>query len=242
MQEFTPGLLLALGIAAVAGYLLGSVNFAIILCRLFYGTDIRTLGSGNAGMTNVLRNFGKKGAILTLAGDAGKGAAAVMLGRLLVLLLAPQGTLLLYGAYVGGVCAVIGHTFPVFFNFKGGKGVAVSAGTILAIEPLILLVLLSLFLLIVLITGMVSLGSVLGISLYPVLTLLYSLFVTHKIPAFSTICAFIIAALVIWLHRANIKRILSGTEYRFGKRGAAQRAAEAAKAEEEKAGAPPPSA
>ena len=122
----------ALLLAAICGYLLGSVNPAIIIGRLIYKKDIRKLGSGNAGMTNVMRNFGKKSAALTLICDIAKGLIAVLLGRLLFILLAPASSLD-YGAYIGAVSAVAGHMFPVYFGFKGGKGVATVGGAIIEI-------------------------------------------------------------------------------------------------------------
>ena len=211
-------IVLSLVLSAVAGYLLGSISFAVVVSKIFYKKDVRSIGSGNAGMTNILRNFGKGGAALTLAGDIGKGVAAVWVGRLLFILLAPN-SLTIYGAYVAGICAILGHLFPIFFGFKGGKGVAVSGGVILTIQPVLAMILLSIFLLVVLFTGMVSLGSIIGISLYPLVTLVYSVFFTRSAPLFSTVCATCVAALVVWMHRENIGRIKAGTEYRFGKKG-----------------------
>lgn len=214
--------LLALGLAAVLGYLLGSVNCAIITSRLMFGKDVRTMGSGNAGMTNVLRNFGKKGAALTMLGDTGKGVLGVFAARWLVMLLVP-GTGDFYGdtlqaAYIGGIVTILGHMFPLYFGFKGGKGISTSLGVIAALQPVVAAILLAIFLVVLAISKMVSLGSVIGISCYPVVTLLWCLFVSHRQPVFSTICAAIVAALVVWMHRENVKRILNGTEYKFGQK------------------------
>lgn len=218
MMDVNKGLLLiAFSIPAVAGYLLGSLNFAIVVSKLLYKKDIRTLGSGNAGMTNVLRNFDKKGAAMTLGGDVLKGILSVMVGNWVFMLLLPQ-LAPVYGAYVGGICAILGHMFPVYFGFKGGKGVAVSGGVIIALQPLLALFLLVVFLLVVAVTKMVSLGSVLGIGLYPVVTLLWAVFVTKTAVLYSVVCSLIISLLVIWMHRQNIKRILAGTEYKFGQK------------------------
>lgn len=205
------------GISALVGYLLGSVDFAIMVSRLFYKKDIRTVGSGNAGMTNMLRSFGKKAAAFTLLGDVAKGIVSVLLGHLIFGAFVP-GAETVYGAYVAGIFAILGHLFPLYFGFKGGKGIAVSGGVIIALQPLLAAILLAVFLLLVKVTGMVSLGSVIGIGLYPVATLVYTVVFSHAAPVFSTLCSFIISLLVIFMHRANIKRIIQGTEYRFGQK------------------------
>lgn len=210
-------LALAWVLSAAAGYLLGSVNTAIVICKVFYKQDVRNLGSGNAGMTNVLRNFGKKTAIYTLAGDMAKGILAVWMGRWAFMLLCP-GVDVLYGAYVAGIFAILGHMFPLYFGFKGGKGVAVSGGVILALQPLPALALIAVFLVVTLISKIVSLGSIVGISLYPVATVLWAVFFSHRAPMFSAVSAAIIAVLVVWMHRANIQRLRAGTEYKFGQK------------------------
>lgn len=225
-MELSGMVVLAAVACAAAGYLLGGIDFAIIVSRSVYKTDIRTLGSGNAGMTNILRNFGKKGAALTLAGDAGKGVAAVLLGHLLFHLMA-GGASTLYGAYIAGIGAILGHMYPLYFGFKGGKGVSVSGGVILTLQPILAVVLVLLFLLIVKLSGMVSLGSVVVILLYPVGTLLEALIRPARPLVYTTVCAALIALLVVYMHRENISRILAGSEYRFGGqgRGAGHRAA-----------------
>ncbi len=207
---------IALLACALAGYLLGSISFAVIISKGLYKTDVRTLGSGNAGMTNMARNFGKKAAVLTLFGDAAKGALAVMAGRLLFWLLCP-GADILYGAYIGGIAVILGHMFPLYFGFKGGKGIATSAGVIMALSPVVCLVLVAVFLLLFKLSGMVSLGSVVGISLYPVATWLWAWLVLHRLPLFSTLCALVISGLIVLMHRGNIARIRKGTEYSFKK-------------------------
>lgn len=219
-------LIFAYVLSAIVGYLLGSISFAVIISSRVHHEDVRTKGSGNAGMTNMLRNYGKKTAALTMLGDTGKGLVAVLLGRLVFMLLAP-GTEILYGAYIAGVFTIVGHMFPVFFGFKGGKGIATSLGVILGLAPVVAVSLLAIFLIVLAMSKMVSLGSIIGISFYPVLTLLWSLFVSHRIPVFSTVCAVFIAGMVVWMHRANIGRIRAGTEYKFGsKKEAAEQPAE----------------
>ncbi|MDL2253726.1 glycerol-3-phosphate 1-O-acyltransferase PlsY [Ruminococcaceae bacterium OttesenSCG-928-I18] len=201
---------------ALAGYLIGSVSFAILISKGIYKKDVRSLGSGNAGMTNMARNFGKKAAVLTLFGDAAKGAAAVMLGRLLFAALSPELDIL-YGAYVAGITVILGHMFPLYFGFKGGKGIATSAGVILSLSPVVGIILISIFLLFFKVSGMVSLGSVIGIGMYPVVTLVWSLCYSHRLPVYSTLCAVVISGLIVLMHRENIGRIRRGTEYKFKK-------------------------
>ena len=193
-------------IAGLAGYLLGSVSFSIILSRVRYQDDIRRHGSGNAGMTNTLRTYGKLSAVLVLLGDAAKGALAGWLGWLL----AGEA-----GMYVAGLLAVIGHMAPVFFDFRGGKGVATAAGFILVSNPPVFLLLLVVFLAVVFLSRYVSLGSVTVAVLYP----LGSLFFRGPSGVWqSALCPFFIAALVIWAHRSNIKRLATGTENKLGKK------------------------
>lgn len=204
-------------LCAIEGYLLGSINFAIIVSRKFYKEDVRAKGSGNAGMTNILRTYGKKGAALTLLGDILKGVLAVWIGRWLFMWLLP-GVSIEYGAYIAAIFAIVGHTFPVYFKFKGGKGVAVSGGVIIALQPIIALILILIFAIIVLCTKIVSLGSVIGMALYGPATLIDCLITKQPNTVFCTICACIISVMVIWMHRENIKRLLNGTEYKFGEK------------------------
>lgn len=204
-------------VAALLAYLLGSMNFGVVVSRMIYHEDIRTKGSGNAGTTNILRTYGKKAAALTLAGDMGKGVLAVMLGRLAFGLCVVHPADAVYGGYVAAIAAVCGHLWPIWFGFKGGKGVAVAAGAILASEPVVLLALAVVFFTVVFATRIVSLSSIIVAALYPVLTGLWSWY-THRSILFTTVCAFIMAVLVIWMHRANIKRLLNGTEYKFGEK------------------------
>lgn len=179
-------------------YLLGSLNFAVIISKLKYKDDIRNHGSGNAGMTNMLRTYGKGPAVCTLAGDMLKGVFAVIIGCVLL------GHDL--GGYMAGFFAIIGHMFPVFYRFKGGKGVATTAALMLVLNPVVFLIILFVFLVIVIGTKYVSLGSVMSAMLYPV--------VLHNFSTFGTdvIFSFLIAAMVVFMHRSNIKRLMNGTE------------------------------
>lgn len=208
---------LLLAAAAAAAYLLGSIDFGVVVSRLVYREDVRTKGSGNAGATNMLRTYGKAAAAMTLAGDLGKGVLAVVLGRLLFGLCTVSPEWVVYGGYVAAIFAVCGHLWPVWFGFKGGKGVAVAAGAILATEPVVLLALAVVFFALAFSTRIVSLSSVTVAALYPVFTALWSWY-TGRSVWFTTLCALIMGLLVIWMHRANIRRLRNGTEYKFGQK------------------------
>ncbi len=196
--------------AALAAYLLGSLNFGIIVSRLRHRDDIRRHGSGNAGATNALRTYGKLTAVLVLAGDFLKGTAAVLLGCMIT------GQLL--GGWVASLLVILGHMFPVFFRFRGGKGVATAAGAILLLNPYTLLALLAAFVGVILFTRYVSLASVTAAAVFPLFTLGYGLKVgmTASGIAITTAFAAVAASLVIWKHRTNIQRLLAGTESRLG--------------------------
>ena len=203
---------LATILAAAAAYLLGSISFAVVVSKGLYHQDVRQFGSGNAGMTNILRTYGKKAAALTLAGDFLKGIAAVVIGRLIF---AAMGVTLFDGAYVGGLFAILGHLYPVYFGFRGGKGILTSIGIIAVINPLVFVGLLIIGLPLIFLTKIVSVGSLAGAVCYPILTLLVDSF-QGGISWLDFSFSVVIALLVIWMHRANIKRLLNGTENRFG--------------------------
>jgi len=199
-------------LAALIGYLLGSLNFAVIVSRLLDHDDIRNYGSGNAGMTNILRVYGKKQAALVLLGDFGKGVLAVFLARALFRW---AGITVMDGAYVGALAVLLGHLFPVFFGFRGGKGILTSAGIMLLVNPKVFVILVPFIVILMLITRIVSLGSITAAVLYPILT--YVVLTHQGRPALlDTLFAALMAVLVIYMHRANIKRLLNGTESRFG--------------------------
>ena len=214
-------LLIVLATAAEA-YLLGSIDTGILVSKYLYHDDVRNYGSGAAGMTNMLRTFGKKAAALTAFGDVLKGALAVCIGRWLFGYLPAGGAVSPYlGVYLAAILATIGHLKPLYFGFKGGKGVLVAGGTILAIQPVLIPFLAVIFLACLLPTGMVSLGSVTMAALYPVLTILYGVFRGYS-AVDLTVCAIgsvIMGAMVIYMHRSNIQRIREGKEYRFGRHG-----------------------
>ena len=191
--------------AAVAAYLCGCFNGALFTSRLFFHDDVRTHGSGNAGSTSMLRNYGKLPAVATILGDMAKVAVAILLVRLLVgNELYAQQTIFIKS--FAGLFCVLGHIFPCFFRFKGGKGVATCGGMVFMIDWRIALILLAVFIVAVLITKWVSLGSILMAILYPVLMGLFY----KSVPI--TLISVVFAAIVLVAHRENIKRILNGTE------------------------------
>ena len=204
-----------LAAAAAAAYLLGSIDFGGGVSRLVYREDVRSKGSGNAGATNMLRTYGKAAAALTLAGDLGKGVLAVALGRLLFGLCTVSPEWAVCGGYVAAIFAVCGHLWPVGFGVKGGKGVAVAAGAILATEPVVLLALAAVVFALAVATRIVSLSSVTVAALYPVFTALWSWY-TGRSVWFTTLCALVMGLLVIWMHRANLLGRKNGSEYNFG--------------------------
>ena len=207
--------------AAAQAYLLGSVDTGILVSKYLYHDDVRNHGSGAAGMTNMLRTFGKKAAALTAFGDVLKGALAVCIGRWLFGYLPADGAVSPYlGVYLAAILATIGHLKPLYFGFKGGKGVLVAGGTILAIQPVLIPFLAVIFLACLLPTGMVSLGSITMAAAYPVLTLVYSRLrgLPTRDVVVCTVGAAIMGGMVIWMHRSNIQRIRDGKEYRFGQK------------------------
>jgi glycerol-3-phosphate acyltransferase PlsY len=217
-------LMLCALLAIAIPYVLGSLNFGIIISKLVFHDDIRNHGSGNAGSTNMLRTYGKGMAALTLAGDMLKGAFALLIGALL---LNPMAGTTIDGVYVtntpvdgiaiAALFVILGHIFPCFYRFKGGKGVATFAMVILATRPLIFLVLLVIFVIIVAGTRFVSLGSIIGALMFPILL---NRLDTNYPMGWFTLSSVIIAFLIIFMHRANIKRLLAGKESKisFGKK------------------------
>lgn len=200
-------------------YLLGSVNSAIIISKLLYKDDIRKYGSGNAGMTNMLRTFGKKAALLTLIGDLAKTALAVLFAAVLFGFHYVYGISMQEFCYVAGLFAVLGHVFPIYYKFKGGKGVLATATMALILAPIPFVALLLIFIAVVATSKYVSLGSVCGACLFPVLTAGYARIFSLPTPGIMMLSIIILAIFVVWCHRENLKRISERTERKisFGK-------------------------
>lgn len=196
-------------IVGVIAYLIGSISFSVIISKKMAGFDVREKGSGNAGATNMLRSIGAKAAILTLLCDALKGVIAVLFAIMIGAIAKNSDRAVL--VQIAGILVVIGHTFPIFFNFKGGKGVATSLGVLLITNWKIGLICLVFALVLMALTKMVSMGSVGAAILFPVLVMFIHTNYTvdgRRYFAYSIVLALIVA----FNHRSNIQRILAGTE------------------------------
>ena len=194
-------------------YLLGSINSAILFSKLVYKDDIRNHGSGNGGMTNMLRTFGGKAALLTLAGDLLKTALSIFLAGFVFGFHYVSAISICDICYVAGLFAVLGHIFPIYYRFKGGKGVLVTSTMALILTPVPFLILFVLFAAIVAMSKYVSLGSVSVAVLYPVLLHGTFAFVFEMpMPGLVALSTIILACLIVWCHRENLKRIGERTE------------------------------
>lgn len=195
-------------VVAIIAYLLGSVTFSIIIGKKMEGVDVREKGSKSAGATNVLRTIGKKAAALTLLGDMLKGIVAVLIAFIIGKFVQGVDKALLI--QVAGIFAVLGHTFPIYYGFKGGKGVATSLGILIITNWQIGLICLVFGLVLIILSRMVSLGSVTAAILYPVLTLFISQ--NYLVEGNYFVYSVILAIIVIFNHRENVKRLLEGNE------------------------------
>lgn len=190
-------------IVSVLSYIIGNMETSYIIAKNAAGIDIRKYGSGNAGATNVLRTLGKKAGIAAFLGDALKGVLAVILGRLI----AGED-----GQIFAGLFVVIGHNWPVFLNFKGGKGIATTIGVMTAINPYIVAAIVPIGIVIIIITKYISLASISGMIIFPIVMLF-----THqniKLVLFS----FILSIMALYRHRTNIKKLMEGTESKLGQK------------------------
>jgi glycerol-3-phosphate acyltransferase PlsY len=194
----------------VVGYLLGSIPCGYLVVKAIKGIDVRNFGSGNIGMTNVQRILGSSSALLVLGGDMGKGALSVYLGVLLAPFahMSPQ----VMGG-MAGVTSIIGHNWPVFLKFKGGKGVAISAGVFLILTPFPLMFSALVMALVVGFTRYVSLGSITAAGALP-----FFIWFWTKEGSFFLVLSALAAFLVLLRHRSNLQRLLKGEERRLGER------------------------
>jgi glycerol-3-phosphate acyltransferase PlsY len=206
------------------------MNFSIIVTKFKKANDIRTLGSGNAGFTNVLRSVGAGPAIITFAGDFLKGVLAVYISGLIIQInpaAAGNMFILKCGAYLSGFACVLGHLYPCFFKFKGGKGILTSWSATLLIDYRIFLIMISIFLIVLIASKIVSLGSLAAAVSYPAITFLVTYFSDcseNFNTAYVLMCtaiAFIMGAIIAYKHISNIKRLINGTEQKISskKRG-----------------------
>lgn len=222
-------LILRILATAVVAYLLGSCSFAIIFTRANSKKDIREMGSGNAGFTNVLRSVGVGPAILTITFDFIKGVAAVLIGWWIFSGVKADPTVAMYeythyGRYLAGVFAMIGHSYPLYFGFKGGKGIVTAAALMSVVDFRVFLMIIGTFLIIVLITRIISIGSMACAAMYPIYTCL-TIYFWDYLPAIGTAdelrlryvwictgCAFVVGLFAILKHTENIKRLIRGEE------------------------------
>ena len=202
-------------IIAIVAYLIGSINFSIILSKKMAGFDVREKGSGNAGTTNMLRTVGKKAAAITLVCDILKGVVAILIAIAVGKIFKNSNGALL--VQIAGVAVILGHTFPIFFKFKGGKGVATSLGVLIMSNWQIGLICLVFALILIILTQMVSVGSIAAAILYPVLTIFIPQ--NYIIPGNYIIYSIVLAVIIVFNHRENVKRLLSGTENRISLKG-----------------------
>ena len=202
-------------VMAIIAYLIGSVNFSVILSKKMAGFDVREKGSGNAGTTNMLRAVGKKAAAITLICDILKGVVAIGIAIILGKLIEGSNGALL--VQIAGVAVILGHTFPIFFKFKGGKGVATSLGVLIMSNWQIGLICLVFALILIVLTQMVSVGSIAAAILYPVLTLFIPQ--NYIVQGSYLIYSIILAVIIVFNHRENVKRLLNGTENKISFKG-----------------------
>ncbi len=208
-------------LTALVAYLIGSISGAIIISKKASGNDIRELGSKNAGTTNMLRVHGKKLAILTLLVDVIKGVVAVLIGIMIDVVIerqygmrsfvSPAYWLVGSMKYIAAVFAILGHDFPIYFGFKGGKGVATSIGVALVLDWKVGLIVMIAALIIMATTRYVSLGSVIGAIIYPCIVAAFMLG-SNRFEVSYLVCSIIIGLLIIMKHKSNIERLKNGTE------------------------------
>ena len=204
--------------SGIAAYLLGSINFAVIMSSAFLKKDVREMGSGNAGTTNVMRNAGFLPGALTFIGDVLKGLASSLIGKFAFGYIYSQTTsawaLPVYGAYFCGLLCIIGHSFPVFFQFRGGKGVATSVGIYGVCSPVAMVFGLSTFAVSLSISKIVSFSSILAAAITVIVSIIFRDDTAALMP--QAVMSAIIGLIIVLKHKDNIKRLLNGTESKIG--------------------------
>lgn len=206
--------------AVIAAYLLGSINFAVIFSNLFLKKDVRKMGSGNAGATNVMRTAGVLPGVLTFLGDTLKGYAGAYIGKIVFenVYKATESPFLLpiYGAYICGIACMLGHVLPVFFQFKGGKGVATGVGAFFVCSPISAITGLTVFAVFTIITKIVSLSSIIATSVVVILSMILRDTSAMFLP--QAILSILLGSIIIYKHKGNIARLIAGTETKIGGR------------------------
>ncbi|MDE6132036.1 MAG: glycerol-3-phosphate 1-O-acyltransferase PlsY [Oscillospiraceae bacterium] len=215
-------LIIAGVISAIISYLLGSCNSSIIVVRLLKHEDVREHGSKNAGLTNTLRCYGKIPALFTLVGDLAKGVISVLLSILVFHIMIGEGSFDRQTVgYISGIFAILGHIFPIYYGFRGGKGVLVACSILLVIDWQTFVIIIPFFAVVLLISKYVSVASISSAVFYPVLTFLLHYFLQHE-PLNNcivhTALVAVTSALLIYMHRTNIQRLKNGTENKFIKK------------------------
>ena len=219
-EEWEKALVLGAGffLCILFSYLLGSINTALIVSKCFFHDDVRNHGSGNAGTTNVLRTYGKKPAIVTFLGDTLKGVLSVVLACVIFGHPISEYSYfhLITAAYLAAFFCIVGHIFPIFSRFRGGKGFATLAGVILVLNPFLFLLLLCLYAAMVILSHFISLSSVVTALFYPLMLSAVSNITTLR-PSFGTdvLLAVAMGVLITWAHRSNLRRIFDGNERKF---------------------------
>jgi len=198
----------------ITGYLLGAIPFGVIIGKLVRGIDVREHGSGSMGMTNVMRTVGAKAGLIVLIADVLKGAGAVALAWLIFY--SANHDMVYWGQMAGGAAAVIGHSWPIYIGFRGGRGISTAFGAIMVVSWQVGLICLAAFLLMVAIFRYISLGSISGAIALVIAMVVF--FICYSGPVAYLAFALVVAPIVIFRHRANIERLLSKTEPKIGKR------------------------
>jgi len=219
-----------MALAAIVPYLLCGINSAIIVTKIKSGQDIRELGSGNAGLTNTLRTQGKAAALLVLIGDILKGVLSILAVHFIFKLILDVDTYYTLGTwtwvnYFAGVFGAIGHIYPIYYGFKGGKGILVTFAAMLAINWIAGVIPFIIFVIVVAISRYVSLGSIIAAAVYPFTVLILSLMQNDWSSWINFGLSAVIGIMLIFMHRANIKRLLNHTEKKLGQKSEENEAA-----------------